>query len=575
MATLIRKKIRGNEYFYVVEIQRVNGKPRYVNQKYIGPVDKVLEQMKNMAPSSGGITLPAPLHSVVLQFGAVAALYDLAMRLKVVERLDACIGKRHQGLSTGMYLLIAAINRAVAPMSKVRIGEWFSKTILSRLISIPHDALSSQRFWDNMDVVEDAALRKFEDEFVKYVCETYHLSTRCLIYDATNFFTYIDSANPAQLPKRGHSKEKRSDLKIVSLALMVSPDNNVPLLYETYPGNRPDATQFSQIQTQLRQRYLQITGQSPDITLVFDKGNNSPENIQRLSEGETPLHFVGSLRLCQVKDVLKIPLSDYRQLNGNRFASAKVYRTHKHIYGREFVVLAVFNQALYDSQMEGIEHNIAKCFERLKELQDRLRRRETGKTVKGRKPTVDNEKSQVKSILGAEYMSRIFDVTMEAGDGGEIRMEYVYNPEKLKEIKDTLLGKTILFTDRKDWTEEEIVGSYRSAYHVEDAFRQMKNTNYLDFRPIRHWTDQKIRVHAFYCVLAYRLCCILQKELADKGIVLCISSMLDKLCDIEQVINIYAKQGQKHPQNYALTQMNETTKKIFDALNINKYELVR
>ena len=78
-------------------------------------------------------------------------------------------------------------------------------------------------------------------------------------------------------------------------------------------------------------------------------------------------------------------------------------------------------------------------------------------------------------------------------------------------------GKTILFTDNADWSEEQIVLAYRSQYHIEDAFKQMKNPHFLGWSPMFHWTDSNIQVHAFYCVLALLLTSLLQRELAGKG----------------------------------------------------------
>jgi transposase len=98
------------------------------------------------------------------------------------------------------------------------------------------------------------------------------------------FFTYIDTNSSSQLAKREHSKEKRNDLKIIGLSLIVYPEQNIPLFYEVYPGNRADAEQFKQIISKLKKRYKTITGKTADITLVFDRGNNSEKNIELLSQ---------------------------------------------------------------------------------------------------------------------------------------------------------------------------------------------------------------------------------------------------------------------------------------------------
>ncbi|MDR0795956.1 MAG: hypothetical protein LBE79_07910, partial [Tannerella sp.] len=102
----------------------------------------------------------------------------------------------------------------------------------------------------------------------------YSIDCECLLFDNTNFFTYLDTANSSKLAKRGHCKQKRSDLKIVGLSLMVSPDHNIPLFHEVYPGNVNDAQQFSDIIGKLKNRYRHLGKGECAVTLVFDKGNN-------------------------------------------------------------------------------------------------------------------------------------------------------------------------------------------------------------------------------------------------------------------------------------------------------------
>ncbi len=55
------------------------------------------------------------------------------------------------------------------------------------------------------------------------------------------------------------------------------------------------------------------------------------------------------------------------------------------------------------------------------------------------------------------------------------------------------------------WSTRQIVVAYRSQWEVEAAFRQMKDYEHAAFRPIYHWTDQKIRVHALYGVASLML----------------------------------------------------------------------
>ena len=65
-----------------------------------------------------------------------------------------------------------------------------------------------------------------------------------------------------------------------------------------------------------------------------------------------------------------------------------------------------------------------------------------------------------------------------------------------------MFGKRILFTNRTAWSTAEVVAAYRSQAGVESGFRQLKDPHVVSFSPLHHWTDSKIRVHVFYCVLA-------------------------------------------------------------------------
>ena len=101
-----------------MDSKRINGKPRHVNQIYLGPVQDVIQQLKE---NKGAVS---PLYSQSLDFGAAVALYDLAERLNLVALINRLAGKRQQGVSVGHYLLLAALNRALAPTSKSKLADW-------------------------------------------------------------------------------------------------------------------------------------------------------------------------------------------------------------------------------------------------------------------------------------------------------------------------------------------------------------------------------------------------------------------------------------------------------------------
>jgi transposase len=566
MSSLIKKSIQGNQYYYIVDSKRVDGKPTHVNQIYLGPVKEVLEKLKEGAGAT------SPVSSTVLEFGAVAALYDIAERLAVVPLMDELSGKRRQGLSVGTYLLLAALNRALAPTSKKGLADWHAKTILSRLLPCGKQQLSSQRFWDHMKYWTDEAMETFERRFTAQLVERYGLPTRCVVYDATNFITYIDTMNPkADVAQRGHSKERRGDLRIVGLSLLVSSEEEIPLFYEVYEGNRPDAKQFSVVVERLRQRYAETFGQEAEITLVFDRGNNSQENLDLLAQEERPFHYVGGLRHDQCREVLAVPKSQYETLDGKEFGGTTAYRTEMNLLGRRLTVVATHNPELLEGQRQGVLLSREKCRQALVAQQERILRWETGEWRCGHAPTRESCEKNVADILKSQNMKTLFRIEW-SHTGRYPSFTFAMPDEALAELEESSLGKTILYTDQHGWSNEQIVHAYRSAWRIEGVFRQMKSPEHLSVRPMWHWTSPMIRVHVFCCVLAYRLCCLLRRELKAKGVDLSLDQLLDLLGEKRQLVHYYQrKRGLK--ETYSMSESSEETDRLLGLLDLQRYQL--
>jgi transposase len=351
---------------------------------------------------------------------------------------------------------------------------------------------------------------------------------------------------------------------------MVSPDHNIPLFHETYPGNTNDAKQFSNIILKLKNRYTALGRGDCDVTLVFDKGNNNEDNIPELLETDPcPFHFVGGLRLNQCPELLDIPKSDYVMLDSS-FNGTSAHRSLKCVYNREFTVVITHNPELLEAQMRGILANIASCEKALVVLNEKLRLREIGVVTKGKRPTVESVTKNIQKILSAEYMKEIFDFTVTGESSKTPKITFSLSDERWAGLQERVLGKTVLFTDQSGWSNEQIVRAYRSQYHVEDAFKQMKDTKYLSFRPMRHFTDEHIRVHAFYCVLALALTNLLNKELEQMGHKISVRRMLDVFQSAQQVISVYASSEGKPLVKTAYSRFEGITKKYFDKHDLTK-----
>lgn len=565
MPSLTPKTIGGHTYYYARYCQRVDGKPKIVRQVYLGKIDDLVAAAEHSRQP------PQPLETVVAAFADTAALFDIAQRLNLVQLLDSILpAKRHQGLSVGQYLLLAAINRAVAPTSKLQFADWYRQTVLTRLLPADPAALSSQNFWNHMDLVAPEHVLECEKQITQRLIQRFQLDLRTLVYDGTNFFTYINTRTPAELPQRGHNKQKRGDLRQVSLGMLVSADSHIPLFHKVYAGNVNDSTEFRSITEELSTHYRQLAESCDHITLVFDKGNNSQEAFESLQY--TPFHFVGSLVPSQHSELLAIARKQFRTLTQPGLEEVEVYRAQKKVFGQPRTIVVTFNQNLYDGQLQGLTAHLGKARQKLRDLQAQLRHRRDGKVKGGKAPTLDSVKKQIHAICSAQFVEKVLKAEVQEVPHG-LELTFRTNQAALDQLCRVRFGKTILFTDNADWADEEIVLAYRSQYHIENAFKQMKNPHFLGWSPMFHWTDSKIQVHAFYCVLALLLTSLLQRELARKGEPLSINRMLEELGGIRETLVVYPRsQGQKQaPTATCLTRMTELQQRLFSHLNLQRF----
>lgn len=570
MASITSKRVGRGLYYYMRECKRVNGKPKVVWQKYLGRADDILAAVVGSREAQAAIR-PVQGEAMVTEFGAVAALYDLCVRLDIGGTIDRLVPKRGDGPSVGTYMLVSTINRCVQPCSKARIGEWFEGTILRRLVPVRRQQLTSQRFWDNMDRVSPEAIAAIEAEIAQRAVVQFGLDLSRVLFDATNFFTFIDTFNDrSTLAQRGKGKEGRTSLRIVGVALLVTADFHVPLLHQTYPGNQTDSPTFASLTDSIIERCRRLVAETEHVTLVFDKGNNSQDNLEALAG--TAYHFIGSLVPTQHAELLAVPRSRFRSLAEDGLPGVSAYRTRKSVFGRDRTVLVTYNENLFVAQSKTLLREIGKRQQQFAELAARLRRWRTGEVRGGRPPTAEGTRSKVAAWLKARHMRDLFAVTISEQDSLP-SLEYHFDQEAWERLQTQLLGKTILFTDNDDWPDAQIVSGYRAQHHIESGFRQMKDPHCIALRPQRHWTDQKVRVHVFTCVLALMLLSLLRRSLCHAGVQVSIPRLIELLAGIQEATLLFAPTpGTGTPiAHTSITRMSPEQQQIYRILDLQRY----
>jgi transposase len=578
MERLEAKKIHGKVYYYYSKWAWVDGKCRRVWQKYLGKLENIVQAVDGDGPG--------PLYAEVFQWGLPTALWKECGRAGVVEETDRLCPKRDQGVSTGEYLAIAAINRAICPNSKRSMWDWFSQTVLWRYL--PHackSAFASQRFWDHMGRINAETALSIWKAILKGVVKREEMDLSSVSYDGTNFYIFIDTFNArCEIAKRGKNKQGRHNLRQISYALFCSADGHMPLFYDVYEGNRNDAKQFPLMVHKFYRFLSELCGRKDSssprtrdpskITLIFDKGNHSVKNIEMLDS--LHLHFVGSVKLGEHKDLVRVSNSDpvFVPCPATKLEGTKTFRVKKTIYGKERVLVVSYNPNLFHAQWLTLQNDITHAVEHLSSLQQKLEDRASGAIKHGKAPTVESVENQCKNILSRQHMKRVIQVSVKKTPDGVPRLEYAINADAIHRLSDSYLGKNIIITSREEWDDAKIIEAYRSQFIIEDVFKEMKDRSTGSWWPLHHWTDSKIKVHAFYCTIALLLRALIVRRVRQAGLSLSVKRILSELIAIREVVNIYPRKRRQKVERkqIVLTKTSEVQTQLMSILSLKTEE---
>jgi len=542
----LEKRKNGNQtYVYLCRKERVNGKVKRTLNIYLGNENKLEEKFKKEN---------TPLMDVeALDFGYIAVLYYVTELMNLSSIVNDCTEKREQGISVGEYVTLAVINRITEPCSKNAIVGWYKDTWLSRKLIYDPESLTSQAYWNNLKYVTPEAISAIEIKLDEFLLKFFDVNLDCLLFDPTNFHTFIKTFKRGELPKRGKAKSGRNDLNLVALSLVVTKDKGIPLMHQTYAGNRFDSKHFKSFIPAFIERCKALNQECKGITLVFDKGNNSAKNIKDLDR--QGLNYIASLKPSYFKHLLAIPESE--------FVRFSLLKTKKEVAAHE-TTATIFNKpdqrVIISKNKKRERRSVILLLKKIdfivEELLD-LRAKLNIHVWKRR----DRVEKKIKEFLSREA-GKCIRVEVHGSDGA-LSMSIVLDGDAL-EAKREAYGRTLLTTSRVDWTAAEVIEAYRKQYVVETQFKEMKCVDSIRTTPLFCWTDQKIRAHMFICVVALIIKCVVRELLLQKGIQLSHTKIKKNL---ERVRLITGKSsGSKEFQQ--LASMSGLSKELVDALSL-------
>jgi len=551
MASLVAKK-KGNQlYYYVVESARVNGQPRIVHQAYLGTAEKVAALVKDR-------TAPVPVSAASRDFGLPGALWLAARQTGLFALLESLWPAPRSGPSPAHYVLLAAIHRICQPGPKTEVSDWYRSTILEAAWGFPPDRFRSQEFWDAFEQIlpEDPDRLSAEDPLDQAQLrllglwkEKQMVSRRLLSYDTTNFYTYIASNNTRnELAQRGHNKQGRHNLRQVGLSYVLDAEHGLSLCHHVYRGNIGDAEEFSTSLARMLGMLDRTQIARDTVTLVFDKGAAALPNTVELEQAG--VGWISALPWNQApvafreRAVELLPPCSSAQ-PGVRAAAEKLL-----VHGKEYLCVLKYSASFAGEQLHSLTTSLSKVLQSLRRFSMELNK------PKGRWKE-DQIRSKIRRWLSGQYLEELIRYQIQSHEG-RWSLQFDFDTAAWQRLVDHRLGRTVLLTNRMDWTAEQVALGYSAQQEIEKVFRGLKDGDWLGWGPMYHWTDRKIRIHAFYCMLGISLLQYIHKQAQAAWNGISMEHLLEELRQIQQFVLLYPPQGEKGPNRVATVLSKQT-----------------
>ena len=405
-------------------------------------------------------------------------------------------GPPRSGPSTAHYLLLAAIHRICQPGPKTEVADWYDRTILRSQWGFAPERFTSQEFWDCFDRIPEEQLEQAQIRLLGLWKEKQLVSRRLLAYDTTNFYTYVASTNTRNhLAQRGHNKQGRHNLRQVGLSYVLDGENGISLCHHVYPGNVADADELPEALSRMVVLLDRNQIARDTVTLVLDKGSAALANtlelekagvgwISALPWNQAPVE----LRDRSVEQLPALQRRPSRRPGGSR-EDAGAWQGVS-VRAEVLGLLCQRTTAQPHRHADQGDPEPAAAGVELSKPQARF--------------TEQGIRNKISRWLADSFVREVLHYDLEHRED-RWHLSFQVDHPALQQLWSQRLGRTVLLTNRLDWTAEQVVAGYSGQQQIERVFRGLKDGEWLGWGPMYHWTDSKIRIHAFYCMLGISL----------------------------------------------------------------------
>src|SRR3989344_3992350 len=503
-----KKNQTGKYYYYLGENKSVKGVTVRAKEIYLGSADNIFQRINSKIDLEKINTY---------EYGLTVSLLQQIRESGLYQALNDILPFNVRGIPASVAVIIILINKIIDPQTKNSINKWYNQSVLNKLIPIESSKLTSQFFFDCIRELNQKRIQKIEQKMAKNVKTIEDMDS--ILCDMTHIETYIQEHEGNILPQRGRIRTK-TGRRIVNLALMITRENSIPLFHLPYPGNINDYTEFAEVVKILEKKYSFLTGNGKKkVTIMIDKGNNTEENINGLEDAK--YYFVGRLRPSNFPELINKPIREFKDLIERR-----------------------------RNQIKSLENNI----------NFKLKHGKNNSKLFWQKK--ENVESAIERILNKKPTKNLFSYIL-AHNNLKINIKIKINQNEY-DGRINLIGKYILFTNRKKWSSSKIIKSFLDQYLIEDQYKTLKSDR-IKISPLNHWTDDSIRADIFLSVSSLQLMNLFLMKVKNKGIDFSNNKILETL---EQIKVSYYKLKNSEYEIDILNETDEDKRLLLNKLNL-------
>jgi hypothetical protein len=515
-----------------------------VSKKKIDVSDQVFEKSKRL------IDIDTLKHKDAREIGAEWMCYQGLEQLQLKEKLIS-LGWEEEAIQLA---LTQIISRTVYPFSENRTSRWIKEnSAVCEITGYPIGKVTKDKLYGSA-----LNLYKIKDSLEKHLStktnELFDLQDKIYLYDLTN--TYFEGRKlDSKLANFGRSKEKRSDCKLVVLALVVNVEGFIKYS-NIFEGNTADNTTLPQIIDNLR---IQTSDEKRAI-VVIDAGIATEDNLAILKAKGYDYVCVSRTK---IKDYTIIHDGAIRHLMTKDNQIITLQKVEKEKETDYILKVKSTGKQAKESSMKSKFEN--RFLEELGKINASLIKKH------GVKKT-DKVNQRIGRMI-EKYPSAAKFYDIEVLVEKDIVTKIIYQKKKSSELNDQELGCYFIKTNLNTENELSLWTIYNSIREIESTFRCLKND--LDLRPIYHKNDDATMAHLHLGILAYWLVNTVRYQLKQQKI----NHNWQEIVRITNTQKIVTTYGQNKDDEIIYvrrcTEPNEKVKQIYNALKYKNYPFTK